>query len=94
MWRTQCSNYGYNKLLSIFWLTYYKLIFLASVVNVGSGLSVSGSGRVGFKTVGFLSGRVKIFTVGSGRVEFPTKLQPSTSELQRGLCLPFLIKRY
>ena len=34
------------------------------------------SGRVGFKIVGFLSGRVKIFTVGSVRVEFSTKLQP------------------
>ena len=36
--------------------------------RVGSGLSVSGLGRVGFKIVGFLSGRVKIIycRVGSG----------------------------
>ena len=41
--------------------------------RVGSGLSVSGSGRVGFKIVGFLS----------GRVEFSTKLQPSSEQQQR-----------
>ena len=45
----------------LFWLNYYKLVFLASVVNVGLG-------QVGFKCVGFGSGRVQNsrVLVGSG----------------------------
>ena len=50
--------------------------FLVSVVNVGSGLSVGfESGRVQNSRVLVGSG-LKLFTV--GRVEFSSKLQPST----------------
>ena len=58
--------------------------FLISVVNVGSGLSVSGSGRVGFKIVGFLSGRVKIIYCRVGlnfRLSYSPLISSSSSVL-------------